>query len=359
MIRPAELSISGVATGIAAVLFSTTALTAQTASYTTFGSNCPNSVGHIVPNVATTTWGNTGNAWTLGAANQRWQQEIDAVEMPNRPYQMTSLQWREDNVTSRTNPAHTLQLKILFGMTTMSSSTMTGTFATNATGAQTVVFDGPMSLPAVPGGNLDLGKFHYVAKFKAPYLYIPRSGQNFLIEIINTTATAVRRYPDAFDSSSTMGTRVYANNNSAALTGTLDPNHMMVLGFGNTSSSPAPVLSATGTPKIGTQFSVDCGGLTATTAAGLILGASKTVWGAFNLPLDLTGAGAPGCSLLVSFDVVSGLPIVSGSGKVTFTIPNQSSLAGVVFHNQFFVLDAAANAMKLTWSNAGTATIGN
>ncbi|MCB9919295.1 MAG: hypothetical protein H6832_12910 [Planctomycetes bacterium] len=359
MIRTAELSFSGVATGVAAVLFSATMVSAQTASYTTFGASCPNNVGHIVPNVAAVTWGNTGNAWTLGTANQRWQQEIDAVEMPNRPYQMTSLQWREDNV-NRTNPAQTLQLKILFGMTTMSSSTMTGTFATNATGAQTVVFDGPMSLPAVPGGNFDLGKFHYVAKLKAPYLYIPRTGENFLIEIINTTATAVPRYPDAFSGTSTMGTRVYASGNSAATSGTLGKNHMMVLGFGNTSSStPAPVLSATGTPKIGTQFSVDCSGLTATTAAGLILGASKTAWGAFNLPLDLTGAGAPGCYLLVSFDVVAGLPIVAGSGKVTITIPNQPILAGLVFHNQFFVLDAAANAMKLTWSNAGTATIGN
>ncbi len=345
-------------TTVSALLTLGSALVAQTASYTTFGAGCPQTAGHIVPKVAATTWGNTGNAWTLGAANQRWQQEIDASEMPNRPYPMTDIKWREDNV-NRTNAAHTLTLKILFGSTTLSSSTLTGTFATNATGVQTTVFDGQLSLPAVPGGNQDLSKFDYVAKLRSTYLYIPRPNENFLIEIINTTATALGRWPDAFDGTGTPGSRVYASGNSAALTGTVGLNHMMVLAFGPTGTAAMPVLSATGVPRLGSTFSVDVGGLTATTAAGLILGASKTQYGAFTLPLDLTLAGAPGCSLLASFDVVGGLPVVQGSGKVTFNVPNQPSLAGLIFHNQFFVLDATANAMQLTWSNGGTATVGN
>lgn len=331
---------------------------AQTASYTTFGTGCPDPVGHVVPRVAVNTWGNSANAWTLGAANQRWQQQIDKSEMPTRPMQFFSLQWREDNA-NRTNPAHTLRLKILFGNTTYSSSTLTNNFGTNATGTQTVVFDGNMSLPAVPGGNQDLRKFHYVAKLTRPFLYVPLANQNFLIEIINSTTTRVARYTDVFSGSGTPGSRVYANNSTTALTGALGRNHMVVLSFGNTPATSGPTLSATGTPGLGKSFSVDLSGLTGTAAAGLIFGGSTSKWGAFNLPLDLTLAGAPGCSLLVSFDASIGLAVLNGTGSVKFTIPNQNSLLGLRFFNQFFVLDSAANTLGLIWSNGGNGLIGN
>jgi hypothetical protein len=332
-------------------------LVAQAATYTTFGSGCPSGNGHIVPLTGVSAWGNSANAWTLGTNNQRWQQEVDASQMPTTGKPFFNIGFREDNA-NRSNGAHVLQLKILVGMTTYSSATLTGTFATNATGAQTTVFDGKMSLPAVPGGNQNLKKFDYVAKFSKPYVYVPIKGQNFLIEIVNTTPTYVRRYPDCFSGAGTPGSRVYASGNPTAASGTLGKNHLMVMSFGTTNAT-APVLSATGTPAMGKTFSVDLSSANGNTAAGLIFGVSKTVWGAAKLPFDLGGAGGPGCSLLVSFDALLALPVISGAGSVKFGVPNNRALLGTSFHNQFFAVDRSANSLGLSFTNAGTGKIGS
>ncbi|MAE77141.1 MAG: hypothetical protein CMJ85_09755 [Planctomycetes bacterium] len=120
-----------------------------------------------------------------------------------------------------------------------------------------------------------------------------------------------------------------------------------------------PALGVTGLPKLGTTFSVTLTNAKASTAALLITGVSNKLWGAFRLPLDLTGAGAPGCWLLVSFDLnVSLLTSTTGTAKISFPIPNNPVLGGLVFHNQWAVLDPPANALDLVFSNGGTATIG-
>ncbi|MFQ5507057.1 MAG: hypothetical protein ACE5F1_19980 [Planctomycetota bacterium] len=112
-------------------------------------------------------------------------------------------------------------------------------------------------------------------------------------------------------------------------------------------------------PKLGQPIWVDLGLAKKNAPACLIIGASKKAWGPFTLPLDLTGAGAPGCWLLVSVDLtlcfaVSG----TGSGSVKLDIPNDASLCGVRFHNQFYILDSTANPLKLVWSNGGSGRIG-
>jgi hypothetical protein len=122
-----------------------------------------------------------------------------------------------------------------------------------------------------------------------------------------------------------------------------------------------PVLSATNTPKLGSSnFSVDLSGAKATTAAGLILGISKTSWGPITLPLSLAGAGAPGCSLLVSFDQMFVLATdASGKASFSFKIPNDKAFNGATFHDQWFALDTTANSLGLVWSNGGTGVIGS
>jgi hypothetical protein len=63
----------------------------------------------------------------------------------------------------------------------------------------------------------------------------------------------------------------------------------------------------------------DCGA-----PATLIMGASKTAWGAMPLPLDL-GAG---CLLHVSVDAVFSVPITFGKATFEVPIPNDPSLQG-------------------------------
>ena len=120
-----------------------------------------------------------------------------------------------------------------------------------------------------------------------------------------------------------------------------------------------PKLSNSGVPTINKSFSIDLSSAKASTAAALILGASKTVWGSVRLPLDLTPFRAPGCSLLVSFDSTFVTPVdANGNGKITLSLPNSSNLVGLTWHNQYLVVDPRANGFGAAFSNGGSAKVG-
>jgi len=120
-----------------------------------------------------------------------------------------------------------------------------------------------------------------------------------------------------------------------------------------------PDLSNVGAPELQKSFQLDLSLGRVNSAAVLIFGTSKTTWGTAKLPLDLAFLGAKGCSLLTSY----GFTLVTttdsiGSGSVKITVPNLKALSGVTFHNQFFVLDKAANGLGLSFTNGGTGKIG-
>jgi hypothetical protein len=198
-----------------------------------------------------------------------------------------------------------------------------------------------------------------VIPFTTPYVYIPKAGENFLVEIINTTTTAVTRYPDAEASVAAEGARVYANP-ATATSGTVGYNHCMAICFGTGGpGSAVPILGNVGRPVINKSFDITLSSAKVSSAAMLILGGSDSTWGPFTLPLDLAPAGAPGCKLLASFDI--GLPVVTasdGAGKLTMAVPNDNALVNLVWFNQFAVIDAPANALGLAFTNGGKATVG-
>ncbi len=120
-----------------------------------------------------------------------------------------------------------------------------------------------------------------------------------------------------------------------------------------------PAIGNTGVPSISTPFTVKMSSGKASSAALLITGVSNTTWGVIPLPLDLTVAGAPNCNLLVSFDFTLGVATdANGNSSAQIGLPNQTSLIGVQFFQQWAVLDAAANALGLAFSDGGAAKIG-
>ncbi|HHI78770.1 MAG TPA: hypothetical protein ENK02_02180 [Planctomycetes bacterium] len=127
------------------------------------------------------------------------------------------------------------------------------------------------------------------------------------------------------------------------------------------SSGAIPFLSNTGVPTLGQTFKVNLTSARKNTAAVLIFGTSKTKWIGLNLPLDLTFLGAKGCFLRASMDLfLVGTAVgSSGSSSITVGIPNLTSLMGVQFHNQYFVVDPPANSFGLVFTNGGTGKIGN
>ena len=91
----------------------------------------------------------------------------------------------------------------------------------------------------------------------------------------------------------------------------------------------------------------------------MILGVSNTVAGSQNLPFDLAPLGMPGCSQLVSTDVVLALRTsASGIAFLGATVPSQPSLRGVAFFAQYAVHDLGANAGNTTVSNGVKVTLG-
>jgi hypothetical protein len=128
--------------------------------------------------------------------------------------------------------------------------------------------------------------------------------------------------------------------------------------FGGACSGPAgtPQLTASAAPWIGTAPTLT---LAPAPVLGVFaLGGSSSMMGTLTLPASLAPIGMPGCSLLVSLDtVVSRLP----NGAVA-TLPLPIPYSTQLIAQQFFVqgasLDAGANALGITVSNALAATIG-
>jgi len=134
-----------------------------------------------------------------------------------------------------------------------------------------------------------------------------------------------------------------------------EPWAWKVLGPGGTRLVPA--LGNTGVPKLATSFQLELTKARASSAAILLFGASNTSWGPAKLPLAI---GSTGCSLLVSFD----LPLVmatdiAGKSQTQLLVPNDKTLVGSPFYNQWIVLDPGANALNLVFSNGGKGLIGN
>jgi hypothetical protein len=128
-------------------------------------------------------------------------------------------------------------------------------------------------------------------------------------------------------------------------------------GTGCAGARGVPSISAQGVslPHIGQTFSLQVNNLPFTGPVFLFLGLSNTTYGPTPLPLSLGFLGAPGCTALASGEALYVLTNVLGSAVWQFAVPNAP---GASFYNQAFVLDPTANALGLTTSNGGQATIG-
>jgi len=108
---------------------------------------------------------------------------------------------------------------------------------------------------------------------------------------------------------------------------------------------------------IGGTFQMSLSGLPLNVGA-IGYGFSNTLWGSVPLPADLTGAGLPGCFLLVDpvqIDLVFGS---GGSATWGMFLPDGAGLMGLEFYAQGASLDPAANAAGIVMSNAGHGCIG-
>lgn len=131
-------------------------------------------------------------------------------------------------------------------------------------------------------------------------------------------------------------------------------------GAGCPGSNGLPVLTNSGTPRLGEWFSIELSGGLPSSLAIAILGFSSVTWGTIPLPLPLDTVGAPGCTLLTGLDQLDfALMTPAGGASVAFRVPNTHGLMGLDFYQQFAVLDSTINALGLVGSNGGHGTVGN
>lgn len=118
-----------------------------------------------------------------------------------------------------------------------------------------------------------------------------------------------------------------------------------------------PRLSSTERPTIDSTFHVALENAPNNRPSILFVGFSDTAWGSIKLPLELKPF-APGCTIFSSGELPLGF-VTDGNGaaSVPLRIPNLASLRNLVFFNQFFISDPAANGFGLIMSNAAKATI--
>jgi hypothetical protein len=143
--------------------------------------------------------------------------------------------------------------------------------------------------------------------------------------------------------------------------GPLVPGTWQPFGTGCAGSAGTPALAARGglRPYPGNDVTVDVAPVPANTAMLALFGLSRTQWGTRALPAPLTGLGMPGCTLLASPDASLLLTAAGSTATFTIRIPDNASLAGLVFFTQALVSDPPANAAGATASNAAEARIGS
>ncbi|MBL8755637.1 MAG: hypothetical protein JNK15_20245 [Planctomycetes bacterium] len=130
-------------------------------------------------------------------------------------------------------------------------------------------------------------------------------------------------------------------------------------GIGCQGTAGVPTLRALSAPINAANFDVRLDHVPAVPGLAVVAsGTSYTLSGPLPLPFDLGAIGGPGCQAYVSADFTQVAIASGGVATSTLAIPNNSGLLGVPIYQQAIVLDAGANALGLTTSNALRARLG-
>jgi hypothetical protein len=118
-----------------------------------------------------------------------------------------------------------------------------------------------------------------------------------------------------------------------------------------------PAMGSVGLPSLGGSYDISVSDALGGTFGVLASGLSDSTWSGGALPAVLPGA--PGCLLLVDPVVLDAVLLSgSGTGSVSFSVPNSNGLIGTEVFHQWGILDTV-NSLGIVLSNAGRASIGN
>ncbi len=267
---------------------------------------------------------------------------------------ITHISFRPDNELrwSGAAAAQTIpNVVVKLSHTTTTPEVMGKTFATNITGTETIVYSGPVTLPAfMPNGDGTPANWDIVLKLNTAYPYVRAQG-DLLIDI---TAT------DVAPTSINYSIDNHYHGGAAAQFGTTGP---IAGGYG-------AALDALGQGSIG-KFSSMCPGGSldvdfSTTGSGFwgpYLPNGTTGAVLFGLarranPFDLGLIGMTGNSLYIDF-ITGDIPVTLNQGMrggprslTTLPIPNIPVMAGSSIYMQGVLMHAPSNVIGLVTTNA-------
>lgn len=125
------------------------------------------------------------------------------------------------------------------------------------------------------------------------------------------------------------------------------------VGAGCPGSAGVPQLEARGSLDLGQELTFELARIPPRSVAAISLGISDQSWGALRLPATLGAFGAAGCAIRVSLDFPSGvLADANGRARSFLTPPLDPSLRGARIFTQALSIDAGANRLGMSFSNA-------
>jgi len=122
---------------------------------------------------------------------------------------------------------------------------------------------------------------------------------------------------------------------------------------------PVPTLLASNTPRLGQALNLQLTQGTPNLVGFFVMALNNTSWLAFPTPVNLSLFGAPDCFVYTSTDVTTlALLDATGSAAVVLNVPNNATLTGFTFYDQWAALAPGANALNLLVSNYGIGVVG-
>lgn len=301
----------------------------------------------VVPKGYDATSGNSANSYPFGWYRLRYMQAHANSEFPGvKTFQGMAVRNRRNFAQI----AQSRNMLIRVGYTRNNPRALNTTFASNWFGTPATVFSGTLNTPAFPA-QTSPKVWTLQVPFSRAVVYNPAVG-HFLFEAQNSSTSGRGNYFDAVSSASNPGSRLFNSSSPTAATGSLGAGYTVILQLQETGSGSGVRLTNSGVPNINSSFNINVSNASSGKIAILWLGGTQ-----LNASL---GAIAPGCTLYTSLDILLGGVVtnVSGSGSIPFALPNNSSLVGLQFYNQYMVFDSGANTLGLTLSNGGRGKIG-
>ncbi len=330
-------------------------------SMTAYGKGClgtgkTQGVADAAPSQFLKSFGPYGMYMPLGYKPHRMQAIYDSSKLSNTIV-ATGLAFRVEDRFITPVRNYWVELQIEAGMTKYSPISMSRTFAYNRTGTMTTILKKQkVRLPDITVANKDPLKWDIRIPLDRPLIYKKATSQHLLMDFRNSATSFGTKYAYYYvdydyNYASPGVTRSYSLLTTST-TGYVTRGYGPILGFTKPNPGGAiPQIESSSVPVIGGSYQLQLRQAKAGSAALLFLGFSNKNWGAIPLPLDLSAAGAAGCSLLTEPSLIlTGATDSKGLASFPLGVPRQKALIQLGLYHQVAVLDPTANKLGLAWT---------